>query len=178
MAMVDYPIQHFAKLQDRGGNKFDMRWHSTGTVQTAAWDLYNNWLPALQALTQCKVIEAGYVVKQAEQDQTPLPTNGEGEKKAMISCALVTETPPNPGQTKFAQILIPAPVDGLFLATAGEGANIVDVENSELLAFLESFTVGAGLLPSLTLSDFQTIKDPTIAGNISGKRVTRGSTRG
>lgn len=178
MARTAYPIEHFVKLIDKGNNKFTMRWYSTGKVYATAETLSVTMVNALEKITQCKIIEAGYTFRFIEDDQTPLSTYGEGEKKAMISCALITENPPNPGQTKYAQILVPAPVETLFLATAGEGANIVDVENADLIDFLTCFYEGAGLLPALTLSDFQMIKDPSVAGNISGKRVTRKSNNG
>lgn len=178
MARSAYPIEHFIKLIDKGGNKFQMRWYSTGTVYATAETLNNSVVNDLEALTDCLIVEAGFVFRFVEADQTPQATFGEGEKKAMISCALVTETPPNPGQTKYAQILIPAPKESLFLATAGEGANIVDVTNADLVAFLNNFYEGAGLLPALTLSDFQMIKDPSVPANLSGKRVTRKSNNG
>lgn len=178
MARVVYPIEHFAKLQDKGGNKFQMRWYSTGVDPLLANDLMGNWAPALEALTQCKILETGWVYRMVEADQTPASTDGEGEKKAMISVKLVTETPPNPGQTKVSQILIPAPVESLFLATAGAGANIVDVTNADLQEFLYQFTEGLGVLPSLTLSDFQLADDATVEGNVAGKRVTRKSNKG
>ena len=178
MARSTYPIEHFVKLIDKGNNKFTMRWYSTGTVYATAEQLNLAMVTSLEKITQCKIIEAGFTHRFVEADQTPLAAYGEGEKKAMISCALITETPPNPGQTKFAQILIPAPVESLFLATAGDGANIVDVTNADLIDFLNNFYEGAGLLPALTLSDFQMIKDPSVAANISGKRVTRKSNNG
>ena len=178
MARTAYPIEHFVKLIDKGNNKFQMRWYSDGTVYATAQDLNLAMVTALEAITDCLIVEAGYTFRFVEADQTPLAAYGEGEKKAMISCALVTETPPNPGQTKYAQILIPAPKEDLFLATAGSGANIVDVENADLVAFLQNFAVGAGILPHLTLSDFQAIKDPSVPANLSGKRVTRKSSKG
>jgi hypothetical protein len=178
MARAAYPIEHFVKMIDKGNNKFQARWYSNGTVYATAQDLNLSMVTALEALTDCFIVEAGYTFRFVEPDQTPLATYGEGEKKAMVSCALVTSSPPNPGQTKFAQILIPAPKESLFLATAGDGANIVDVENADLVAFLENFAVGAGLLPHLTLSDFQAIKDPNVPANLSGKRVTRKSNNG
>lgn len=178
MSLVSYPILQFVKVQDRGGNKFDLRFHSTGDNFVAAQNLLTTWADALAQLTQCQIIERGFTWKEVETDQTPLSAFGEGEKKATISVKLVTETPPNPGQTKVAQINIPAPVDSLFLATAGDGANIVDVTNADLIAFLQQFEEGLGLLPSLTLSDYQNILPPDVEGNVKGKRTTRKSTKG
>lgn len=177
MALVAFPIEHYAKFQDKGGNEFRSAWYSDGLSVVTAVNLLDTWVPLMAALTQCLTVESGFIVRRVEADPTPLVTHGEGEKKASISVKLETETPPNPGQTKKSTIVIPAPIEAMFLAASGSGNNIVNTGYAPLLAFLGQFTAGIAL-PALTLSDFQHILDPTISGNVEGKRTTRKSSKG
>lgn len=178
MAYVPKPITHYFNLIDRGGNRFRVQFKTTGTSFTASYDLLLDGLAALQAVTGLGVVSYGLTYQEEDLAVVPLNTMKEGEEKAEINVALVTETVPLPGQTTRGTFLIPGPVDGLFLADAGELRNIVDPADAALLALLALFEEGAGILPSYSLSDYQTISDPAVTGNVKGVRITRASRQG
>lgn len=178
MALEEFPIELFATVQDRDGNKFNLSYFSTSTTLLTAGQLWEDWVAALPTVTKCQIIKTGYTYSQVETEDTPLEEFGEGEKKAEINIKLVTGDIPLPGQTKTGKIIIPAPLDELFLAEAGDGATIIDVNNADLQAYLNLWYAGLGVLPSLTLSDFQTVKDPSVVANWKGKKTTYKSRKG
>lgn len=177
MALQEMPIIHFAVLKDRGGNISRVQFKSNGTSSLTADALSDAFLAALDALTYAKVIKYGYTSASEEDDLAVDDTNGEVEKRAEITVALETEAVPAPGQTRFANISIPAPVDEMFEALSGPSFNIVNPAYAPLQTFLELFVAGL-VLPSLTLSDYQTILDPSVTDNVKGKRITKGSRKG
>lgn len=178
MALVEMPITYSVTLKDRGGNTSTLQFKSNGSAPLTAGTLMVSLKDTLQAITQAKVIKCSYRYGYEEDDLSVSASNGEVEEKAVITVALATTTPPQPGQTRYANIQIPAPVPGLFQAAFGELYNVVDPTDAGLQAFLANFEYGAGVLPALTLSDGQTIEDPTVAGNVKGKRIHAGSRKG
>lgn len=78
------------------------------------------------------------------------------------------------GLNKTAQIQIPAPVDGLFVASAGKGYNTVDIGDSALFAYVDGVYGETGGLAYI--SDGEMVAD--LAGIQSGKRVHRRSRKG
>lgn len=177
MALVEMPIVYSVTLQDRGGNQATLQFKSNGDSILTASDLLNSMVTTLSAITQAKVVKYGFRYGYEENDMSALTTNGEVENRAVITMALETTTPPAPGQTRYANIQIPAPIDALFQAASGDLYNVVNPANAALVAFLNNFEYGAGL-PSLVLSDGQNISDPTVAGNVVGKREHRKSRKG
>lgn len=178
MALVEMPIVYSVTLKDRGGNTSTLQFKSNGDSTLTAGALMSSLVSTLQVLTQAKIIKYGFKYSQEENDLSVSAVNGEVEEKAVITVALATTTPPEPGQTRFANIQIPAPVPSLFQADYGELYNVVNPNDANLQAFLANFEYGAGVLPALVLSDGQTIQDPAVAGNVKGKREHRGSRKG
>jgi len=177
MALVEFPILHWVIGIDRQSNQFRFEAQSDGTLTATADALSNSLLAAFQAVSDLKVIEYGYRTVSKETDISPPVGDVAGEQKAQMICALEIETPPQPGQDRFGRINIPAPKNTLFLAATGDGNTVVDVTNADLLTFLDLWTSGI-VLPGFTVSDFQHILDPSIEGNIKGKRITRSSKKG
>lgn len=173
MALQESPIEYFFTVKDRGGDTVQLRFKSNGDSVVTAANLFTNIRSALAAITSAKIIKAGYSYLLNEDDDSVTVNNGEVGVKAVITCSLVRETPPAPGQTKFANITIPAPVDAMFTAQTGPGYNVVNTAYAPLQTFLTLFTEGLGLLPSLVLSDGQTIADPTVASNVKGIRAPK-----
>ena len=66
---------------------------------------------------------------------------------------------------------IPAPETDVFLATSGDGQNIVDIAHGDVLTFVNLFD-GTG---ECTLSDGESVET---GGIIRGRRTTRYSRRG
>lgn len=177
MAFVEMPITHFVELKDRGGNVARLQFKSNGTASLAADQLSDALLAAIDPLTDAKVIKYGYTSMSMEDDLSVTADNGEIENRAEIVVALETETPPTPGQTRYAGISIPAPVVAMFQATSGALFNVVNPNYAPLQTFLGLFEYGL-VLPALTLSDYQTILDPAVAGNVVGKRIHKKSRKG
>lgn len=177
MALQNLPAVFKLILKDRGGNTAPMIFKSNITSQSVAQDMLTALLIAIPSLSKAKVIQATYSLGQVEDDQTIGTGNGEIEERASINLALVADAG-STGQTKYAEIAIPAPVDGLFQATSGRLYNVVDPTNATLQTLLDFYTAGWGISGSLTLSDGQTIEDPTVAGNVNGKRTHRRSRKG
>lgn len=178
MALQDQPINHFVVLRDRGGNDVRLNFKSNGDSVLTAASLHADLIAAIGPLTQALILQSGWTYSQYEDDPTVDANNGEIEKRAELSVLLVRETVPQPGQTRYGSITIPAPVDALFQATSGPLFNVVDPTNAALQAFLALYTAGLGVLPAFTLSDYQTIEDPSVPGNVTGKRISKKSRKG
>lgn len=176
MALVQDYIPFRVTLMDTGANKVTLTFKSTCTTTAGANILGPQLLSAIQALTTAKIIKFGYVFEQAENDTTP-PVAAEVENKAEVSAKLVLAGS-GPGQTRAGSFSIPAPVVGMFQATAGELFNVVNPAYGPLQTLLALYEAGFGVFGSLTLSDYQTIQDPTVAGNIKGKRIHKASRKG
>jgi hypothetical protein len=175
--LVEFPIQHWIVGMDRQGGLFRVTAQSDGTLTATADALSNSFLAGFQTVSDLKVVEYGYSTVSKESNLTPPTGDIAGEQKAQIVALLDVETPPNPGQDRYGRITIPAPKNSLFLATSGDGNNIVDTNNADLLSYLDLWTAGIAL-PGFVVSDFQHIQDPTTVGNITGKRITRRNKRG
>jgi len=150
---------------------------TTATTPLGASNLLDTAMPLLQALSKAKMVSATFTWGYFEDDPVTDATNGEVEEKAEISCALVLSGS-GPGQTTKATISIPAPVDALFQATSGSLYNVVEPSNAALQSALALYETGFGVAGAFTLSDYQGIQDPTLPGNVSGKRIHKGSKKG
>jgi len=123
----------------------------------------------LTALTS-GLVQSYRVGEKFEEDTLVVGTAGsEIENVALISARI-----DNPAE-KYAQLRIPAPVDGLFNATTGSGRNIVNPAFAALQTYLGSFVTTTGIA---TLSDGETLLAPATAGNVTGKRIHRASRKG
>lgn len=177
MALTQRPVEFFAVVKDRGANTARVTYKSSIDNNTDAEAELTAFIAAFSALTEAKVIKAGYSWVQEETDQTVGTGNGEVEKKAEISVALVQTTPPAPGQTRFGQVTIPAPVPGIFQAASGPLYNVIDPADTALQTFLALFTEDLAN-GNLTLSDYQVADNPATLGNVIGKRITKASRKG
>lgn len=173
---VAYVTMRFV-LKDKGGNSVPFVVKTTATTPLGASNLLDTAIPLIQALTKAKVIGATYTWGYYEDDPTIGPSNGEVEERAEIKCALVLSGS-GPGQTTSATISIPAPVDAMFQASSGPLYNVVEPTYSGLQSLLALYEAGFGIAGSFTLSDYQTILDPTVNGNVAGKRIHKGSRKG
>lgn len=128
-------------------------------AEAAALDI----LPDIVAATDAAIPQ--YRVFQVY-SETALTIPGAGvqvENQASLTSLLTA-----PGNKK-ANLNIPAPKQALFVQTSGPQANIVNMGNAAVLAFLGNFMVGE----NFTVSDGE-----KIARGLNGKRVHKGSSRG
>lgn len=174
--VVQYVTLRF-QIKDRGDNVVPFVIKTTATTPLGASNLLDTYIPLLQALTLGKIILATYTWGYFEDDPTTDATNGEVEERAEIDCKLILSGS-GPGQTKSATISIPAPVPAMFQAASGPLYNVVEPTYAPLQSFLAEYEAGLGIAGSGTLSDYQTIADPTVPGNIEGKRIHKKSRKG
>jgi hypothetical protein len=168
MALVDVGFSGFANLLDQEGSKSTLEYQLTAADVTTALADMTTIIGRLNAVTDAVV--SGYGVRQAfAENALVLPAGAEVEKRAVIS-AIIAGTAP----TKYANIMIPAPSQGVMVSATGPGARVVDVNDADMIAYLSSFEAG-GLA---TVSDGEVIADSASSGNWYGKKVHRGSRRG
>jgi len=164
MALVGGGYFGVVDLIDNGGNVTSRRYELTaGTFTDADSDLTGTIVPALQAVTDAKV-KSFFVEVTTVEDALTLPASGiEIENLALLDLQIVGHP------EKSATLTIPAPKPAIFVATSGDGANVVNPANAAVLAYVALFGASGQAL----VSDGE-----VSAGIVSGKRIHRKSSRG
>lgn len=153
-------------LADNGGNKSTLRYDLTAAdAATAATDA-STIMTELGPVTDAAIV--GYSLGERFEEDTTFYGSGEIENIASISARI------DSADQKWATIKIPAPAAGIFKAASGPDYNLVDVADADLVAYLNLFATGNEAL----LSDGEALVSPGTAGNVTGKRIHRGSRRG
>lgn len=98
-----------------------------------------------------------------------LPAGVEVEKRAVITASVNGSFP-----VKYVNLVIPAPSPGIFLATTGPNAKVVDPNDTALRTYLAHF----GPTGDVFVSDGERITDPTASGAFKGRKTHRGSKNG
>jgi|SRR5664279_475204 len=164
MALVGGGYFGVVELIDNGGNVTKRRFELTAATVTAAnTDMSGTIVPALVAVTDAVV--KGYVVEETMvEDSLTLPASGiEIENLALLDLSVVGHP------EKTATLTIPAPKPAIFVATSGDGANIVNTSNAAVAAYAALFGASGKAL----------ISDGEVSGGLtSGKRIHRKSNRG
>jgi hypothetical protein len=95
--------------------------------------------------------------------------DSEVQARANIVVDLVTDAT---HKQEYGVIEIPSPLDTLFLAASGEGKNIVDVADTNVVSLVDQYKAGGVAM----LADRQVVE--TVDPIIRGKRFHRASKRG
>src|SRR5664279_209353 len=164
MALVAGGYFGVVDLIDNGGNVTRRRYELTAaTVADADSDMSTVIVPALVAVTDAKV--KGYLIEVTTvEDSLTLPASGvEIENLALLDFSIVGHP------EKSATLTIPAPKPTIFVASSGDGANVVDPADAAVIAYVALFE-GSG---QVLISDGE-----VAAGLVSGKRIHRKSSRG
>lgn len=90
----------------------------------------------LAAITNCN-IKSYHTYQEFVEDALALPAGAEKENKATLILSIDGEP------TKNAKLVIPAPVDGIFVSASGSNYDVVDVADADLIAFIANFTTEA-----------------------------------
>lgn len=153
---------------DSGGNKSTLTYRlSAATIADALTDAATI-ITRLNAVTDA-VILSYRVGEQFEEDSAYYAAAGvQIEDRASLSCVI------DAGELKYATLLIPSPTIGIFVASTGPNSNVVDPADTDLVTYLTTFATGG----IATLSDGETLLSPGTAGNVTGKRIHRGSRKG
>lgn len=155
-------------LLDEEGSKstleYDLDVTTIGAAQTAMAQIVTD----LAAVTDAAI--SGYRVGQKfAEDTLVYPDGVEIEKRAVITAVVNGSFP-----TKYVNLILPAPSDGIFLASTGPNSKTVDPNDAALRTYLAHF----GPTGDVFVSDGERIQDPTTQGAFVGKKSHRGSRNG
>ena len=171
MALVTEGFEVTVTVADNGNNRSTLTFvcdpanvPDFATAQTARLSI----VTALDTLTQSIIV--GTTLKEIQYEDAIVypPALVENENKASITYQIL-------GQNKNGNLKIPAPIPTLFVGTAGDAANVVDVVNAALTTYVGNF-FAAGYF---TISDGEKIaQDPNGNGVIKGKRISAKNNNG
>ena len=106
---------------------------------------------------------SGYrIVEKFIEDAFTLPANAENAIKAEINAFIAGQG------TKKATFRVPAPAAAIFVDGSGEGYNIIDTGNTEVLAYTGLFITGG----VATISDGESLVAPASNAINKGRRVS------
>jgi|EndMetStandDraft_4_1072995.scaffolds.fasta_scaffold102740_3 hypothetical protein len=170
MALTFLKYAGVIHLRDRGGNhafkEYDLR--EATTYADALTDMAAI-VALLVPITNARVQDY-YVKTVISEDAFAFPTgDSQVENVARIVALLDSDE-----VGKTVNIEVPAPVDGLFMGSAGKPYNIVDVGDSALFAYTDGVYATTGGLAYI--SDGETIADTNAL--VSGKRIHKKSNNG
>lgn len=121
------------ELADTGGKVVRRRYEQSAPADDAAARVSALALVTdLAAVTDC-TIKAYYTYQEFAEDAFALPASAECEMQALINVGIEGEP------LKNATLTIPAPVDGIFVASTGSNYDVVDGTDADLAAFLANF---------------------------------------
>lgn len=121
------------ELVDTGGKVVTRRYEQSAPADDAAARASALAMATdLAAVTNAK-IKSYHTYQVFEEDALTLPTAAEVEMQALITVGIDGKP------LKSASITIPAPVDGIFVASSGSNYDVVDGTDTDLAAFLANF---------------------------------------
>lgn len=163
MAYVSAGWKMFISMIDNGGNSTTKTYDLTSADADAAATDSAAVLAALDAVTDALITDYGYYEKMV-QDTVTYPSAGvQIEDLALLEFDIVGDP------TKKATITIPAPAIGIFNASSGAGANVVDTADAAVVTYRDLFRTAGEC----------TISDGEVANSlIKGRRIHRKSRRG
>lgn len=176
MTLVQDKVFIDVTLIDGGGNKATIT-YETDLADLAALNTEHTTtdsilgtggiVPDLELNTDATVLGVRMGVAYKEDTSLFGAEGSEVERKAILSCKKT-------GTQERANVNIPAPNVGMFIAAVGADRNTVDGTDASLLLYLENFATTGFLL----LSDGETLDDVSVAGNVKGQQIHRGSRKG
>jgi len=120
---------------------------------------------ALTAVTNGEI--TGWSLTEVHAEDTVTLTAGiEIQKRAIITTKVAGSFP-----TKYANIIIPAPNQNIFIAATGPNAKVVDPNDLDVQAYVGLFTATGHAY----ISDGEAAADPLVAGNFVGHKGHLGS---
>lgn len=163
-------------LADFGGNtstlRFDLDFADLAALVTGIADITGagGLIADLAAVTNAAVV--AYSLGEEYKEAVVASQYGAADSQVEDIALITAKIDGEPG--KYANLRIPAPVTGIFLAGPGPEADQVDVTDVALRAYLNNF-IAAGIA---LVSDGENIEDPTTSGAFKGKRIHRASRKG
>lgn len=171
MALASTGFEATVTLLDNSADKSVLRYKLTAETAADALTDTQAIVAALAAITDGLV--AGYSVSEVYEEDTPILPSA-GVKITDIALVTAQIATADPVVLKWANVRIPTPVIGVFQASSGPLADEVDPADTDLRTYLAIYESGG----EATISDGEHLKDVTVAGNVKGKRISRGSRNG
>lgn len=167
MAITSDGFKGSITLVDNGNNQSTLQYDLVGADFAAALADMTAIVAALDPLTDA-VVKTWTVGEKYSEKALTLPIGGvQVENVALVSVRITGH------DDKYGQFRIPAPVAGLFSASSGDLANVVDPNDADLSTYGAIFGAGG----HATISDGETIQG--VSGQTTkGKRIHRGSRKG
>lgn len=164
MALASVGFEFVMTLVDSGGNKASRAFDLTSADMTEALADAAAIVPLYAAISDATI--QSYRVSEVFKDAAwTYPIGGKNVEELAL---VVAQIDGEPGKT--ANVSVPAPKDGIFIAVTGPSRNQVDTADADLLAFMSIYNPGG----RATISDGESIEFPLL----SGKRIHRGSRKG
>lgn len=157
MTLVAQPWQVYVQVMDldKDLSGFTLNLSDPAAVAADAEAARVSFVAAWPSVSQAIIYQA--VVRQAFYEDTAVVGAGNNAVKATVVCRI---DPLESGKT--ANLVIPAPAQGIFVAASGPSAKIIDPLDAGLLAYVELFTTTDGVF---SISDGETLVDAsTIVG--------------
>lgn len=150
-------------MVDNGNNPASKRFELNADDADAATTIQTALLAAWNNVTDLKVVSY-YTYQEEVSDVEALPASGVEREMVAVLDFQILDHPNKPGT-----VTIPGPKPGIFVASSGRGANVIDTADAAVIAFRDLYLTG----PSLFISDGET------AGLlVGGKKTHRKSTKG
>lgn len=151
-------------MVDNGGDQSSKRFEINAADSTEATAAQTALLAAWNNVTDMKVVSY-YTYQEEVSDVEALPASGvERENNALLTFEVRDK--PN----KSATLSIPAPKPGIFVASSGAGAEIIDTADVAVVALRDLFIADP---PTIFLSDGE-----SMGQLVKGKRVHRRNSNG
>lgn len=161
MALVSVGWELLVNLVDTSGSVSTLQYSLTSADYATAQVDAAAILAELDPLTNSNI--SGFrLVEVTAEDAFTLPSNAENAIKARVSVFLDTLG------NKRAYFNIPAPAIGLFVSGSGEGYNIVDTSDTDLLQYVALFEATG----QATISDGEHVRSPASTAIDKGRRVS------
>lgn len=151
-------------MQDNGGGETTKRFELNAADSAEATTIQTALLAAWNNVTDLKVVS--YFTYQEEvSDVEALPASGIEKENVALLDFEVRDAP-----NKSATLAIPGAKPGIFTASSGKGANIVDTADAAIIALRDLFISDP---PSVFLSDGE-----SMGSLVGGKRIHRRNSNG
>lgn len=166
MTLVSQGFTGYITVADNGNDRSTKSYNLSTTTYANSVDAMEAIVDALGALTRASLV--GWGVTHVFADDAfavPTDTGIQNENQALLVVGI-------DGQPlKSATMTIPAPVDGIFVATSGKNANVVDTTDADLITYVQLF--GTGTSGVAYVSD-----NEKVSVLKEGRRIHRGSRKG
>ena len=164
MAQVSQGFTGYVTVADNGNDRSTKGYTLRAGTYNDAIAAMEDIVAALDAVTRSAIV--GYGVTHVFADDAfavPTDTGIQNENQALITVGIDGKP------LKSATLTIPAPVDGIFVATSGASANVVDATDADLLTYFNLFK-STGVAYISDNENASVIKE--------GRRIHRGSRKG